>query len=113
MNYSLKKNEKRTERIIYFSKSINISYLNKVKCKEFFLDITYNIIPRKFRPYKLLVISGMTTKINYPMSIIFILLKYTDLESINRIFNYMYDNFEFSPEIIHTIFDTAISKAIA
>ena len=53
------KTEKRNERIIYFGKSGNLIYLNKEKCEEFFLDITFNIIPINFRTYKLLIISGI------------------------------------------------------
>lgn len=86
--------EERNERIIYFSKKHNLEYLNKEKCSEFFLDITYNIIPYKFRAYKLLIISGLPKDINRPISIIFILIKYMDRESYNRIFNYLYENFK-------------------
>ena len=48
---------KRTQRIYIFGTEENILLLDNKKTKEFFLDITFKIIPKVFRPYKLLIIS--------------------------------------------------------
>ena len=106
------KKVKRNERIIYFGKSGNLIYLNKEKCEEFFLDITFNIIPKNFRPYKLLIISGIPYEKKNPVSICFILIKFQDFETYNKIFNFLFENFKFIPQIIHSDFELAIAKAI-
>lgn len=53
------KKENKFEKLIFFGKEDNIKYINKDYCVEFFLDVTFDIIPVKYRPYKLMVISGL------------------------------------------------------
>ena len=106
------KNETREQRIIIFGldkRKEMISYNNTV---EFFIDITFQIIPTNFRPYKLFVLSGINKDNGIPNIICFILIKYIDFESYNRIFNYLVENYNFKPKIIHSDFERAIEKAI-
>ena len=42
----------------------------------------------------------------------FILLKYMDEFSYNKIFNYLYENFNFKPMIIHTDFEKSLISSI-
>ena len=51
--------ENKLEKLIFFVKEDNLKYLNKDYCVEFFLDVTFGIIPVKYRPYKLIVLSGL------------------------------------------------------
>ena len=77
INYEItikNKIEKRKERIIFFGTEQKFQYLNKEKCNEYFADISFQIIPKKFRPYKLLIISGLPIQNKKPISICFILL---------------------------------------
>ena len=67
---------KRTQRIIIFGLENNLKLLDKKETKEFFIVITYKIIPVIYRPYKLLVISGLPLKLKSPILICFILIKY-------------------------------------
>ena len=94
------KNVEREERIIYFGLKKYLANLNYENTIEFFFDITFKIIPKKFYPYKLCILSGIPIKENIPRIITFILVKY------------LYENFKFNPKIIHTDFEKAIQKAI-
>ena len=49
----------REKRIIFFELKNHIEYFDKTNTEEFFLDITSQIIPKKLRPYKLLIIAGL------------------------------------------------------
>ena len=64
---------KRTQRIYILGTEENILLLDNKKTKEFFLDITFKIIPKVFRPYKLLIISGISNNNENPQLICFIL----------------------------------------
>ena len=54
--------------------------------KEIFLDITFKIIPKKFRPYKLMVISGININDNKAKLIGLVLLLYLDSIAYEKIF---------------------------
>ena len=103
---------KRNQRIFIFGAEDNILLLDHKKTKEFFLDITFKIIPKVFRPYKLLIISGISNNNENPQLMCFILLKYMDELSYNKIFNYLYENFNFKPMIIHTDFEKSLISSI-
>ena len=104
--------DKREQRIIYFGNSKNLSLIKPDKTEEFFLDITFQIIPKQYRPYKLLVLAGLPKKETKPILITFVLLKYLDEETYNQIFLYLKENFGFNPKIIHSDFEKAIASAI-
>ena len=105
--YKEKKNKisKRKQRVFFFGERESIKLLSRNYTKEFFLDITFKIIPHNFKPYKLLVISRLPENSKYPVLLIFILLKYLDNIIYDKIFNYLYENFNFFPNIIHTDFE--------
>ena len=69
-------------------------------------------MPKNFRHYKLLVIAGLPNNYDKPTLIIIILLKYQDNECYNKIFNYLVENFNFLPEIIHTDFEKSFYLVI-
>ena len=56
--------------------------------------------------------SGLPNKYDKPQFIIFILLKYQDSEYYNKLFNYLVENFNFLPEIIHTDFEKSFYLVI-
>ena len=106
------KNIERQQTIIFFGIKKNFDLLDTKITKEIFLDITFKIIPRNFYPYKLLVIAGITQKEKKPKILTFILTKYLDHISYNRIWNYLYENHNFQPNIIHSDFEQAIAKSL-
>ena len=73
-----KKISKRKQRVYSFGQREYIKLLSKNYIKEFFLDITFKLIPHNFKPYKLLVIAGITENSKNFVLILFILLKYFD-----------------------------------
>ena len=72
---------------------------------EFFIDITFTIFPKDFSPYKFMVISGISKNNDNPTLLCFILFKFMDECSYSKIFNYLYENFNynyFGHKIINT-----------
>lgn len=115
LKYSTKQNKRDIERkykIILFGIQKNIKLLNKQYTEEFFFDSTFKIIPSLFRPYKLFIISGLKKEEKKTFPILFVLIKYLDFESYDRLFTYLHINFEFEPKIVHSDFELALRKAI-
>ena len=97
------KKENREEKIIIFGKKENLYLSENDKRKEFFIDTTFRIVPRKSRPYKCMAISAI---INSNIKIYcFILYKFQDKINYQRIFTYLKENFNFIPNIVHTDYE--------
>ena len=62
--------------------------------KEFFVDTTFKLIPKKFFPYKLMTISSKD-KDNNSMICIFIFYKYQDKITYGRILNFLKENYNY------------------
>ena len=90
-NYKIKTNTTvdRIQKLIIFGTNENLKKLSNTYTKEFFLDYTFKIVPKKFRPYKLMVISGIPLESNKPELLAFILIKYTDHIAYDKLFNYL------------------------
>ena len=56
--------------------------------------------------------AGINLKNNKSYIISFLLIKYLDYITYDRIFNYLSENYHFKPKIIHSDFEKAIEKAI-
>ena len=115
INYQINiknKVQNRQQRIIFFGIKTKLQLLKPVNTIEFFLDITFKIIPADFHPYKLMVLSGLPNKENKPHIISLILIKYLDNIAYSCIFEYLYENYGFQPKIIQTDFEKAIQIAI-
>ena len=61
------------------------------KYKEYFIDVTFKIIPKKYRPYKLMTIASINYQEKKTVLICFILLKFLDKISYYKILQYLYD----------------------
>ena len=79
---------------------------------EFFIDITFEIIPRAYKSYKLMTIAGLDKLNNKTMIICFIFIKYLENITYYRTFKYLKENYDFNPKIIHTDFENSLSLAI-
>ena len=79
---------------------------------EYFIDITFKIVPKCYRPYKILTIATLDIKENKTIIVGFVMFKYMDQESYIRIFKLLHDNYNFNPHILHTDFEIALCKAI-
>ena len=107
-----KQSENRTQRIIYFGTKDRLEKLNNKICEEFFADVTFEIIPKKMRPYKLLIISGIAKGEIKANSLCFVLIKYIDSISYGRVFNYLFENYNFLQKILQRDYEKALKKAI-
>ena len=52
----------REQRLLFLGLNNNLELINSTNTNEFFIDITFKIIPVKFRPYKLFLMKGITNK---------------------------------------------------
>ena len=59
--------EQRGEKIIVFGAKETLKLLNDKDVSEYFIDITFKYIPKKFRLYQLLTISCFNKNINVPI----------------------------------------------
>jgi len=98
INNNKNKQEKQEENIIIFWDSENLKLLEDNNINEFFIDTTYKIIPKKFRPYKLLIISFIVQ--DNSKILCFVLYKFQDIINYERIFSYLKDNYNFYPKIV-------------
>jgi len=69
-----------------------------------FLDITFKIIPKIWRSYKLFTISTIDNKENKTILIGFVLFKFMNNESYRLILKILNENFDFNPKIIHNYY---------
>ena len=89
-----------------------LKYLNADLGKFFRTDFTFKIIPRCFRPYKLLTIYFFDQKNNKTLIAAFIYLKYTDFNSLIKIFELLTALYNFSTIAVSTDFNMGQIKAI-
>jgi hypothetical protein len=103
----------REEKLIFFgSKNMYDNFIN-IDIKQYFIDITYKIIPNKFKPYKLLTIKGFDTKKLQIVLYGLFCIKYEDSQSLYYAFKYLKDFFEFTPKIVNINFSLALSNALS
>ena len=112
-DYSNNKNKKaisqrRKEKIIFFGTKNMFENLNNIDVKQYFLDITYKIIPQKFKPYKMLTIKGFNTNTKQSVLCTLVCIKYEDEISIYYSMKYLHDFYHFNPEIINIDYSLAL-----
>ena len=78
--------------------------------ENYFIDITYRIIPKNKKNYKLLIISGLNKKSNNTNILAFIFLKYEDYDSLKKIFTYFIEMYGFAPKIVNIDFSNSLHK---
>ena len=100
------------ERVIIFGNKDRINLFKNNDYKEYFIDVTFKIIPKKYRPYKLMTIASINYLENKTVLICFILLKFLDKISYYKIFQYLHENLSFNPTIIHTDYEGSLASAI-
>ena len=111
-NKTNKQTEIREQNIIILGESNMLKYLNSDIGKFYGIDCTYKIIPRSYKPYKLITIYVFDTKNNKSLIAAFICIKYTDFNSLIKIFSLLSALYNFSPVAINTDFNMGQIKAI-
>ena len=104
--------EKRNQNIILIGNKEMITYLNSEKATQYGIDCTYRIIPRSYKPYKLLTIYAIDTIKNKSIIAAIICIKYTDYESFKKLFSLLNAIYYFSPVCITTDFSFPQIKAL-
>jgi len=115
MIYQIKTKNKildRKQKIIFIGSKKTYEYLNYNINDEYFLDITYKIIPPKFLKYKMMTILCLNKQNNTTKICCFIALKYTDTNSYKNIFQYLKNNFHFNPKIAHIDYENSLRLAL-
>ena len=78
--------------------------------ENYFIDITYRIIPKNKNNYKMLTISKLNKKNNNTNILAFIFLKYEDYNSLKKVFTYFIEMYEFDPKIVNIDFSNSLHK---
>ena len=99
--------EKREQNIIIISTSDMIKYLDYNNSKMYGIDITFKIIPRSFKPYKLMTIYTIDKEKKSTIICALICLKYNDEQSLIKIFSLLRAYYNFSPSTVTLDFDRA------
>ena len=87
------------------------SKLNDKNIDNYYVDVTYRIIPNYNNKYKLMTIS-CTNKENISYIYALILLKFEDYISFIKIFEYLNSMYNFNPHIIHIDYSKSLTKAL-
>ena len=111
LNQSGKDIEKHESVIIITTKKMRDNVNNKF-INNYFIDVTYKILPKNRKSYKLLTISGFDEKKNLTIILFLILIIHEDYKSFYLIFKYLNLNFNFNPNNIHIDFSQAERKAL-
>ena len=108
-NGSIKNNN---DRLVIFGLNENISLLKDKKIAEFFFDTTFKIIPKEYKPYKMVTLSGLEKSANISRPILFICMQNNDYMSYIKLFETLKEYYYFNPEIFHSDYENAIAKAL-
>ena len=111
----LKNSNKITERkqkIIIFGNKSRLNLMNNKEYIEYFIDITFKVIPKCYRPYKLLTIATLDKDNIKTILVGFILFIYKDSISFLKIFEYLNNIYNFNPTIIHSDYEIGIELAL-
>ena len=107
---------KTTDVIYYYLKRRRNNFfgtkLSNKDNKQFFVDITYKIIPFKYHPYKLLTIKTFNCNTKNTKLYILIAIKFEDEHSFFYTLKYIKDFFNFTPGIINIDLSYPLYKVI-
>lgn len=87
--------------------------LNNNKISQYFLDVTYQIIPFKFKPYKLFTIKGFDKCNKYIKLCCLILIKFEDTKRFYYAIKYLNEFYLFNPQIINIDYFLALYNALS
>ena len=105
-------NIKREQEIIFFGTEEMINQLKDLDNEQYFIDVTYKIIPYKYHLYKLLTMKAFNKKTKNTKLCILITIKYEDENSFYYTFKYLKEFLNFKPKIINIDFSNSLYKAI-
>ena len=112
INKSNNKIIERKQQIIIFGIKDRLNLMKNKNFYEYFIDITFRIVPKCYRPYKLMSISTLDNINKKTILIGFVFFIFMDAISYQKIFQYLNENYEFNPIIVHSDYEKSISIAL-
>ena len=107
-----KKIIKREETVIILTTYDMEKKFKDEKIENYFIDVTYKIVPKNNKNYKLLTITCYDNNNQSTYIIALILIQYEDTQSFIKIFKYLNEMFQFNPAITHIDFSQALRNAL-
>ena len=83
------------------------------KIDNYFIDITYKILPKHYNKYRMITITCTEKAANNTYIACLILLKYEDHISFIKIFKYLQEMFNFNPKVVHIDYSNSLLKALS
>ena len=105
-----KNNKKRRKIILFGTKAMLDSFKNKEKQIFNIIDITYQIIPQKYKPYRILFIKSFNTEENKAILNVMLVIKYEDEKSLFYTFKYLIDFYGFNASILNIDYSLALIR---
>ena len=106
------KDTERKEKLIFINTKKMRDLIDNEHVDNFFMDITYQIIPKNRKPYKILTLSCINSETNTANICCLIGLIYEDYLSIFYCLKYLHDIYKFNPKYIHIDYIKAERKAL-
>ena len=103
INKSNNKIIERKQQIIIFGIKDRLNLMKNKNFYEYFIDITFRIVPKCYRPYKLMSISTLDNINKKTILIGFVFFIFMDAISYQKIFQYLNENYEFNPIIVFIV----------
>ena len=107
------KNKTREEEIIFFGTVNMLNQLVDENNVQYFIDLTYKIIPPKYHPYRLLTIKAFNKITKNTKLCLLIALKYEDENSLYYTFKYLKEFYKFNPKLVNIDFSIPLYNALA
>ena len=89
-----------------------VKYLKNTNATQYGIDFTFRIIPRSLKPYKLMTIFAIDNDNLNTVIAALICIKFTDVNSLIKIFSLLRATYDFSPNCVTTDFEMAQIKAL-
>ena len=107
-----KKEIERKEKIIIFGNKVRLNLMKKGSIIEYFIDITFKIISKCYRPYKVMKIATLDNEHNKTILIGFVLFIYMDNILYLKIYKYLNEIYKFNLIIVYTNYERVIELAL-
>ena len=111
-NYKKNKNQKREQTLIFILTDKMEELIKDNNIINFFVDVTYKIIPKRHRKYKLLTITGVNKNNLNSYLCGLVLIQYETHETFYRVFKYLHDMFDFNPIIVNIDYSKLLRSSL-
>ena len=99
-------------KLILVGNKARLVLLKNKNINEFFIDITFKIVPKIYRPSKAITIATIDKENDKTILICFAFIKFMDHITYKKVFQYLHENYGFQPKIIHIDYENAFAIPI-